>query len=375
MSGAARPGRTSSWVGALAYRSNSRFRRHCPATVAHCELSICDPEDEPRARQDSCEDVAISGKPEAPDRLLSPAEAAAVFAVDPKTVTRWAEAGRLHSVRTVGGHRRYLRSDVLALRDALLEHAALTSTSTATHSLEPAPASWEPPEGGHDHPNLDASPRSNRRVAAPTANDSAAAVVAEAVAIAMEAEAQAAAEAVLVIATAAAAAAEMASEAAARARGARTFAAAQAAQLVATGAEQSAAVTRSRAEAAAIQVAQAATRAASVVIAAGIPGQEAHASVVALLVAATVEAAADTTARETALAAVAVANTVSAAAAEVAQTVSTADADAEAEVAATAQALEGTIAITADLVAAETRARAEGIAIAAREAATAVLYP
>jgi excisionase family DNA binding protein len=42
-----------------------------------------------------------------PDSLLTPQEVAQMFRVDPKTVTRWAVAGRLGSVRTPGGHRRY----------------------------------------------------------------------------------------------------------------------------------------------------------------------------------------------------------------------------------------------------------------------------
>jgi excisionase family DNA binding protein len=49
------------------------------------------------------------------ERLLTPAEVAAMFRVDPKTVTRWARDGRLTAVRTLGGHRRYLESQVLAL--------------------------------------------------------------------------------------------------------------------------------------------------------------------------------------------------------------------------------------------------------------------
>jgi excisionase family DNA binding protein len=44
--------------------------------------------------------------------LMTPAEVAALFRVDPKTVTRWAQAGKLQAVRTLGGHRRYLRSEV-----------------------------------------------------------------------------------------------------------------------------------------------------------------------------------------------------------------------------------------------------------------------
>jgi excisionase family DNA binding protein len=38
-----------------------------------------------------------------------------MFRVDPKTVTRWARAGKLTSVRTLGGHRRYREAEVQAL--------------------------------------------------------------------------------------------------------------------------------------------------------------------------------------------------------------------------------------------------------------------
>lgn len=44
---------------------------------------------------------------------LTPAEVARLFRVDPKTVTRWGHAGTLKSIRTPGGHRRYLKSDVM----------------------------------------------------------------------------------------------------------------------------------------------------------------------------------------------------------------------------------------------------------------------
>lgn len=55
-----------------------------------------------------------------PERLLTPSEVAALFRVDPKTVTRWAKTGKLSSIRTLGGHRRFLASEV---------HAALESMS------------------------------------------------------------------------------------------------------------------------------------------------------------------------------------------------------------------------------------------------------
>jgi excisionase family DNA binding protein len=49
------------------------------------------------------------------EKLLTPAEVATLFRVDPKTVTRWAKAGKLTSIRTLGGHRRYKESEVKAL--------------------------------------------------------------------------------------------------------------------------------------------------------------------------------------------------------------------------------------------------------------------
>ena len=53
--------------------------------------------------------------PESP--LLTPAEVAALFRVDPKTVTRWAQQGQLRSIRTLGGHRRYRESEIQAFLD------------------------------------------------------------------------------------------------------------------------------------------------------------------------------------------------------------------------------------------------------------------
>ena len=47
-----------------------------------------------------------------PDALLTPSEVATSFGVNPKTVARWAESGRLSVVRTLGGHRRFYRDEV-----------------------------------------------------------------------------------------------------------------------------------------------------------------------------------------------------------------------------------------------------------------------
>lgn len=49
------------------------------------------------------------------DELLTPGEVAAKFRVDPKTVTRWAKAGRISSILTPGGHRRFSAADISAL--------------------------------------------------------------------------------------------------------------------------------------------------------------------------------------------------------------------------------------------------------------------
>jgi len=46
------------------------------------------------------------------ESLLAPSEVARMFAVDSKTVTRWAKAGKLTPVWTLGGHRRYRESEV-----------------------------------------------------------------------------------------------------------------------------------------------------------------------------------------------------------------------------------------------------------------------
>ena len=58
--------------------------------------------------------------------LITPAELAARFRIDVKTTTRWAKAGKLHTRRTLGGHRRFFEREV----DALLRGET-----------------WEPPPG------------------------------------------------------------------------------------------------------------------------------------------------------------------------------------------------------------------------------------
>lgn len=67
----------------------------------------------------------MSGRGSDSEHLLTPAEVAALFRVDPKTVTRWAKAGKLTSIRTLGGHRRYRADEVHSLLEMQGPQAAL----------------------------------------------------------------------------------------------------------------------------------------------------------------------------------------------------------------------------------------------------------
>jgi excisionase family DNA binding protein len=66
----------------------------------------------------------VNSQPLKAERLLTPAEVAVLFRVDPKTVTRWSKQGRLSSIRTLGGHRRYREAEVRALLQGRLDKAA-----------------------------------------------------------------------------------------------------------------------------------------------------------------------------------------------------------------------------------------------------------
>jgi excisionase family DNA binding protein len=78
-------------------------------------------------------------------RLLTPGEVAAMFRVDPKTVTRWAAAGRIGSIRTPGGHRRFRETEVRAL----LEDGR--SVAAFSPAADPAAAEAIPAQPVADH--------------------------------------------------------------------------------------------------------------------------------------------------------------------------------------------------------------------------------
>ncbi|MBT2268435.1 BldC family transcriptional regulator [Rhodococcus erythropolis] len=49
------------------------------------------------------------------EEWLTPGQVAVLFDVNPKTITRWARAGKIGFTTTVGGHRRYRGSEIQAL--------------------------------------------------------------------------------------------------------------------------------------------------------------------------------------------------------------------------------------------------------------------
>ncbi len=68
-----------------------------------------------------------SGTPEsgapASGELLTPSEVAAMFRVNPKTVTRWARAGKISAIRTLGGHRRFRAAEIRKFLEQVEERA------------------------------------------------------------------------------------------------------------------------------------------------------------------------------------------------------------------------------------------------------------
>jgi excisionase family DNA binding protein len=56
-----------------------------------------------------------AARPDEPEELLTPSEVAAMFRVNPKTVTRWHRTGKVSAIRTLGGHRRFRASEIRRL--------------------------------------------------------------------------------------------------------------------------------------------------------------------------------------------------------------------------------------------------------------------
>ncbi|MCL4303859.1 MAG: helix-turn-helix domain-containing protein [Anaerolineae bacterium] len=69
-------------------------------------------------------------------RLLTRSEVAKIFQVAPSTITRWAEAGKLPSVKTLGGHRRYAATLVLDLvKDDIKEEISMEKVTISVPAM------------------------------------------------------------------------------------------------------------------------------------------------------------------------------------------------------------------------------------------------
>lgn len=291
------------------------------------------------------------------DALLTPAEVAVILYVDPKTVTRWAMAGKISCLRTPGGHRRFLRSEILALGTVVRSQKQTPGhLEQSTHPNVPVISGLPPvrfPSGSMEHTKL------------------AAGRVARAVALAREVQALEAAETVISTRHAVEVAAAIAAAAAARARTDRAAAASSAAEAVARSASLTAAAVQRQADASATALREAAVQAATVVTETRLSDGDHAVALTALHLAAAAQAAAVTTAQDTAAVAARVATSVAAAAAEVARTVADLDVSIEADVAQAAAAVQTRAAATAREVAADMDARATSLALVAREAVAA----
>jgi excisionase family DNA binding protein len=294
-----------------------------------------------------------------PSDLISPIEAALLLSVDPKTVSRWASAGKINSVRTPGGHRRFVRSEILALGTVAV--VDLSEGPAAAVDDPAAPSSFA------------ATEQDRRRREDRLESDRGAAVtIADAVRVAAAAEAEQVSADVIGAAAAVDAAATMAAAAARRAREIRMLAVEEAAEAVADDAARAAGQVKLRADSSALQLSQAAHDAAALVITAHQLGYEREDAARALQLALNVKQAAVAAAQDSADAAARVASAVAAAAAAVAFRASAVDAAIESEVAKTAAALQVMASALARQEAVGTDERASARATIAREAARAV---
>jgi hypothetical protein len=229
--------------------------------------------------------------------LLELAQVAVLLDVDPRTIARWAEVGKLTPFDTMAGRRRFAQADVLRL---MVDIRRVQRGSAGR------------PPGS---PTASTAQRTRDVAVAEAALD------------------------VRLAADAVSAAAALAADAAARARDVRETAGRDADQLVADEADKNATATRARANAAAARIRQAARQAATAELTSAVPNDPAQLRRAARI-AATVEAAAAEVSKETAELARSVAQAVAMTAQLVAATRVALEQAIEAEVAATATAVE-----------------------------------
>jgi excisionase family DNA binding protein len=282
--------------------------------------------------------------PPSREEVLTPAEVAAMFGVDAKTVTRWAISGKISSIRTLGGHRRYLKSEMLMVMAQLVE-VPMPDPRPAT-SFPP-----ETPEAGADpapHPESLGEPlaivATPEALAAPASSHPAIVSAAEHAVDELRQHAERAAETTRLV---------------------RKFAAAAGAEAVAAAAAEAASVPRARADEPPEEDARAARAPGAL-----LPRSREHtAAVTAMRLTWTVEAAAFAASEAAQLAAESGDAAAAAAAADVASSVEAAAAAFEAEVAEAAAALRAIAGAAAELAPAKTESARWPSSLSARGAA------
>lgn len=80
-----------------------------------------------------------------PPALLTSGEVAEMFRVDPATVTRWENTGKLTAIRTLGGHRRFRADEIDALLKGAPPEIAADQDKSGPGDATPEPQNSEPP--------------------------------------------------------------------------------------------------------------------------------------------------------------------------------------------------------------------------------------
>lgn len=84
------------------------------------------PSKESRINMPEAGEVDFRNAPE----MLTPKEVARLCGVTPKTIAQWAKAGKIGSIATIGGHRRYWKTEIdLLVRATKGEPSQVTSRS------------------------------------------------------------------------------------------------------------------------------------------------------------------------------------------------------------------------------------------------------
>ena len=85
-----------------------------------------------------------------PNKLLTINAAAKLLGVTQNTIRNWEASGKIDSIRTYGGHRRFVEADILAAKNVKYKHSK-TQASQGVQG-ETLKGAERAPEGG-SHPN------------------------------------------------------------------------------------------------------------------------------------------------------------------------------------------------------------------------------